>query len=831
LNAAKQAGPIDAQKNNLLSNSSFFQSRSASPESSFFENRSATSKPTFFQAKLTIGPVDDPYEREADAVADRIIGMPDKHASPADSFTANNTAAKVQRKCQHCDEEEKLQRKSEAGAKEGNAVLTDLFSVSNAPTKVQRKCQHCEQEEKLQRKNEAGATEANVAPSIINEVTSSGGQPLDAGARSFFEPRFGRDFSQVRVHTDNHAAESAKAVQAHAYTVGNHVVFGSNQFDTASAGGRRLLAHELTHTIQQAPTFNRVIQPKLTIGAVNTPAENEAESGAEQVTTGATIQPITQINTIPTVSRQANDAPGATSEKNFDSPQKRGGQPRAAFVDAPSEGDDQVQVAVTRYLCNCKLSNFTEKHASGNIFPKPGFSLEFCNGRFSAHLTGKIEPQTITTGTGTLSGEINIAPGSSGIGVKIGTDGKVSNEGTEPTVTGTGSVNVGKPGGLQVGTQVDIEHGLNTGKNKIGVQGGLNNVFGKGTTLGVKVDDVTGTPNYSLVFQGTIGKEVDKKTCRQCRCPSVYCCIKDVKPRKYEVPHVYDVEEKAPLRYYFSLDTDRDTNEPTLKAQSRLVPDDVSKRVKDGAKIGSIVGYASPEDNRDRPVPNEQLSLSRAKKLRDLLASKLGSGVTLPEPQAGGELLGRTSTILPGSGLSDAITDSGFKGPEEFSDFLIGSDIPNQQLSDQFLALLNHEKLQDPAARLSLFGIDSSSPAAPKLLAAINTFIASKGRGARPWEHVFSFLRFATVQLVTTHQETYNEDKYTSGSLTPMTDDSLCNSFAYDAESKGLFGPADPEPANENDCEKGQSGPAKGDDKNTSHCSNSSLTTRCDYSS
>src|SRR5262249_34461499 len=81
------------------------------------------------------------------------------------------------------------------------------------------------------------------------------GTPLGDDTRAFFEPRFGHDFAHVRVHADARAAESARAVNAHAYTVGNHVVLGAGQTDT------RLLAHELAHVVQQTgqarPTLQR----------------------------------------------------------------------------------------------------------------------------------------------------------------------------------------------------------------------------------------------------------------------------------------------------------------------------------------------------------------------------------------------------------------------------------------------------------------------------------------------------------------------------------------------------------------------------------------------
>src|SRR5262249_52405507 len=88
-------------------------------------------------------------------------------------------------------------------------------------------------------------------PSIVNEALSSPGRPLDSVTRSFMEPRFGHDFSQVRVHDDSLAAESARAVDAHAYTIGQDIVFDSGRYNPQSPFGRELLAHELTHTVQQ----------------------------------------------------------------------------------------------------------------------------------------------------------------------------------------------------------------------------------------------------------------------------------------------------------------------------------------------------------------------------------------------------------------------------------------------------------------------------------------------------------------------------------------------------------------------------------------------------
>jgi lysozyme family protein len=91
-------------------------------------------------------------------------------------------------------------------------------------------------------------------PPVVSETLSSAGQPLDPAARRFMESRFGRDFSQVRIHTGPRADDAARAVQAAAFTVNREIVFGAGQYDPHGTEGRRLLAHELTHVIQQQPS-------------------------------------------------------------------------------------------------------------------------------------------------------------------------------------------------------------------------------------------------------------------------------------------------------------------------------------------------------------------------------------------------------------------------------------------------------------------------------------------------------------------------------------------------------------------------------------------------
>ena len=126
------------------------------------------------------------------------------------------------------------------------------------------------------------ARHRDVAPPIVRDVLHSPGQVLDPATRAFMEPRFGHDFARVRIHADDRAAESTRAVDAAAYTVGRHVVFGASKYAPATTAGRRMLAHELTHVIQQSGG-SFPLPSRLPIRGPATPFEQEAERVSEAV--------------------------------------------------------------------------------------------------------------------------------------------------------------------------------------------------------------------------------------------------------------------------------------------------------------------------------------------------------------------------------------------------------------------------------------------------------------------------------------------------------------------------------------------------------------------
>jgi len=179
-------------------------------------SQSGGNKAVFFQPKLTINNPNDEYEREADAVADKVMRM------------------------------------------ENPGIQLKPLPV----TSIQRKCAYCEEEEKKLQRKPINQTESATDSSYQNYIggLSSSGQSLPQELRSYYEPRFGYDFSKVKLHTDAMAAKSAQSVNALAYTTGTNIVFNNGEYSPGTKTGQHLLAHELTHVVQQSGTSTPAVQ-------------------------------------------------------------------------------------------------------------------------------------------------------------------------------------------------------------------------------------------------------------------------------------------------------------------------------------------------------------------------------------------------------------------------------------------------------------------------------------------------------------------------------------------------------------------------------------------
>lgn len=173
---------------------------------------------SILQPKLKIGAPNDKYEREADRVADQVMHMPSINLSSVNQASRS---------------------KATIDSDKNNPV-----STYNKPF-IQRLTSHTD-------------TDIAAAPPIVNDVLHSPGQPLDKTTKNFMESRFKHDFSQIRIHTDTKSNMAAQSVGANAFTLGSSIVFRSGQYNNSSSS-KHLLAHELTHTIQQQNNVKRQV--------------------------------------------------------------------------------------------------------------------------------------------------------------------------------------------------------------------------------------------------------------------------------------------------------------------------------------------------------------------------------------------------------------------------------------------------------------------------------------------------------------------------------------------------------------------------------------------
>jgi len=251
--------PLAIQKNSAHkghSNSSLFFQRKSNNEnsakaadgnSSFFEATSHFSTPPIIQPKLAIGQPNDKYEQEADSMADKVVQLPEN---------------KIQRACADCEKEKSIQTKPEtesAKEKENGVVMA----------------------KPLQMKSQGGPSTAS--PALTSQLNNSkgGGSPLPTPTNKFMSNAFESDFSEVRVHTGNTAIQMSQDLNARAFTHGSDVYFNQGEYQPNSNSGKKLLAHELTHVVQQTGAKNRV-QSKSKTSSDKLRVSNTADSNSIQ---------------------------------------------------------------------------------------------------------------------------------------------------------------------------------------------------------------------------------------------------------------------------------------------------------------------------------------------------------------------------------------------------------------------------------------------------------------------------------------------------------------------------------------------------------------------
>lgn len=652
--------------------------------------------------------------------------------------------------------------------------------AATSPRKVQRDCAcgSCEKcrKKKLQRKAQPGAGNGFVAAPALFE---SGGSPLAPALRGRLEPLFGADFSAVRIHDDASSHGAARDLHANAFTWGQHIHFGAGRYRPDSGDGLHLLAHELTHTVQQRGSAPVAAADAIEVDAVDSPLEREADSVADAVLAGraAAVRP----------------AAGAA-------PLQRDAAEGNAEIDHPTDAKNGVRIRRTMRERKCDKPTYVPKTQStprDKIFKwdRQANALELnysiCRGKVRLTTKGEIDyDKVIEAGKGLLktlqnnpsagadlpalangaidearidaSGQVTLTVDGV-LQASVGSESKAGASAQSIRVTGElrvtprsvsftlkGFVDFSHTQGLdasqyslnlRVGTQwvaVNLGYlndqrspagGSTTTKQtlKIGLEIPLPNVLGlnKGhLEPSLSVDLESGKPDFQpgLTLKIPFGgpDKTPAVSCYECRCPPPlpeYTCT------PYGTKKVVDVEggTRRPVLLY-EYDKDQPADQNAFDAQVTTIANLAGQ----GYLVQSIRGYASPEGKADY---NQALAQRRADKAHAAISPKLPAGATLPQAEGIGELFGESS---------------GRPGEEARNGEL------SRELSSRLSAL-------GPDERLDLMGVEQARRDNPeqrrKDLADIEAFV--QGRDARGrrlaerarWEKAFPFLRRVEVQL------------------------------------------------------------------------------------
>ena len=234
----------------------FFARKISNPESTHAVPAEDTAKPTFFQPKLTVNAPGDELEQEADVMGERVMRMAQSGETPVQRSPQHGQGCA----CPRCSAAPDVQRQEDEAAP---AAAPDVQAEDDEQEETAADAQSVEEEEQepaqepLQKKSQtaksaqAGACAAPPGLSAALADTKGSGSAMPAETRAFMEPTIGADFSQVRLHTDEKAAEMNESVQARAFTYGKDIYFNKGEYQPHTGEGKRLLAHELTHVTQQ----------------------------------------------------------------------------------------------------------------------------------------------------------------------------------------------------------------------------------------------------------------------------------------------------------------------------------------------------------------------------------------------------------------------------------------------------------------------------------------------------------------------------------------------------------------------------------------------------
>jgi hypothetical protein len=296
------------------------------------------------QAKLAANHPSDAYEQEADHIAEHVVGKPETHLQRA-CACGNPTMAGGE--CSDCSKKNRpsLQTKlqvnepgdiyeQEADRIADHAMAAPTHPALSVPPHIQRFTGQ-------------PARQTDGAPASVDHALASSGSPLEPALRQDMEERLGYDFSRVRLHSGSVAEQSARDVNALAYTIGHNIVFGAGRFSPGTDEGRRLIAHELTHVVQQSSADG--------IGV----GSNELRGPAPGLTSGH--QPVVNSTVQRMVQRSPDDVPPEGPVEKTESPQT--GLKKVAIwinFDKPLTQKEFIEVAETQIFGHLVGLNWTK---------------------------------------------------------------------------------------------------------------------------------------------------------------------------------------------------------------------------------------------------------------------------------------------------------------------------------------------------------------------------------------------------------------------------------------------------------------------------------------
>lgn len=496
---------------------------------------------------------------------------------------------------------------------------------------------------RLQRKGADGSVSAPV-PQIVYDVLGSAGRPLEASTRALMEPRFGSDFSHVRVHADGRAAESARAVGALAYAVGRHVVFDDHQYAPGTLAGRHLLAHELAHTLQDPVAGG--LHAALSIGSPADPTEAAADRAADAVTRGERASVVSIGGGV--MRRQMRGCSATAGET-----------PDARKVHCPDGSDYRVTMTA---VDGPMVPGFHGSVTPGGSFKEIWLDIELCKGGTQVNIKPSIDiPRALASTIG------NLVLGSDALkGVAVSPTMKLTFVQSQSfTLTLAPSVKFDQKGVAGVGGTVEVQ---------------TPNVTVKG---GVTCDPRAKSCMFTVDISG--GKETKEVSClKKGKQVITFLCEKvNHVPAVPEVPELKATD--AQTRYVFFRHAKHEVR------QDFRLPTDIQALNEQGYRVTSITGFTSPEGPRGAEhAPqfegNIVLAQERAQAAHDWLqspnvcvgcdlsgASQSGESELPPEqgkqtPEPTGQAMehGAVDEFLGKSGAPDPLAPAGPAAREKF---------------------------------------------------------------------------------------------------------------------------------------------------------------------